>query len=223
MKSLAQYPQKWSASRLHDMPALPLIDMLLLLTSVAAFASTNIDDIFLLMLFFGNKEYRPQQVVMGQYLGFSGLVILSLTGSLAGMVIDSKYIGLLGLVPIYLGAKELLKLLRSKENDIKEAVKPANKFHGPVLSVALITFANGGDNIGIYVPLFAPLSWRERLLVVTVFLLMVAVWCWVGRYLIKHPVSAKTINRFGHIVAPIVLILLGIYILFESGSFNLFK
>ena len=76
-----------------------LAHMILVLTSIVAFVSTNVDDIFLLMLFFGNRKYRRGQVVAGQYLGFSALIGLSLIGSLAGMVIDSKYIGLMGILP----------------------------------------------------------------------------------------------------------------------------
>lgn len=197
--------------------------MLLLLTSIAAFASTNIDDVFLLMLFFGDRKYRPRQVIGGQYLGFIALVAVSLVGSLLGMVIDTRYIGLLGLLPVYLGAKELWKLLRkeaTEETPIE--VAPTNRFHSPLLSVALVIFANGGDNIGIYVPLFAPLSWPERLRVITIFLVMVALWCWIARYLSKHPVAARYTDRYGHIAAPIVLVLLGAYILYESKSYSLF-
>jgi cadmium resistance transport/sequestration family protein len=197
--------------------------ILLLLSSIAAFASTNIDDIFLLMLFFGNRKYRPQQVVAGQYLGFAGLVALSLLGSLLGLVVDIRYIGLLGLVPIYMGMKGLLDLLKGKEGvDTTKEPSSSKRLHVPILSVALVTFANGGDNLGIYVPLFAPLNWGERLWVAAVFFVMVAAWCWLALYLSKHPAAAKVIDRYGHIVAPVVLILLGVYILYESRSFSLF-
>lgn len=197
--------------------------MLLLLTSIAAFASTNIDDIFLLMLFFGDRKYRPRQVVGGQYLGFVSLVAVSLLGSLLGILVDTLYIGLLGLLPVYLGIKELWELSRKgNEEGPSEKLSTTNRFHSPVLSVALVTFANGGDNIGIYVPLFAPLDWAERLWVIMIFLLMVALWCLIARYLSRHPVAARAMDRYGHIVAPIILVLLGAYILYESRAYTLF-
>ena len=198
--------------------------MLLLLTSIAAFVSTNVDDIFILMLFYGNKNYRPAQVVAGQYIGFIALVIVSVVGSFAGTLIDNKYIGLLGLVPIYLGIRDLVKTVRSdEEQEAAEDISSSKHAYGPVLSMALITFANGGDNIGIYIPLFVPLSWAERFWVVTIFLLMLAWWCSIARYLSSHPIAAKAINRYGHIAGPIILILLGVFILVENGSFELIR
>jgi cadmium resistance protein CadD (predicted permease) len=56
---------------------------------------------------------------------------------------------------------------------------------------------------------------------ICIFLVMVALWCLIGKYLTKHPAIAKAINRHEHIITPVVLILLGIYILYESGSFAL--
>ncbi|HEU4323694.1 MAG TPA: hypothetical protein VFS21_11145 [Roseiflexaceae bacterium] len=53
------------------------------LTAVVAFASTNIDDIFVLMLFYGqlSPTFRRRHVVAGQYLGFLALVAISTLGS----------------------------------------------------------------------------------------------------------------------------------------------
>ena len=73
-----------------------------ILTSIIAFASTNIDDLFILTLFFGDKRYKPLDIYLGQYLGIIVLIAISVSGSLIGNFIDSKYIGLLGLFPIYL-------------------------------------------------------------------------------------------------------------------------
>lgn len=196
--------------------------MELIITSIIAFASTNIDDVFILMLFFANKEYKTKQVVFGQYLGILALIAISLAGSFIGLFVDKKYIGLLGLLPIYFGIRGALQLMRRREkHEIEEAtvnVRKSNK----TLSVAAVTFANGGDNIGIYIPLFATLMLHQKAVMISIFLLMVAVWCFAARYLSKHPAIARTIDRYGHIITPAVLLLLGVYILYESGSFQIF-
>lgn len=53
------------------------------------------------------------------------------------------------------------------------------------------------------------------------FAMMIVVWCYIGWYLSHHPQVAEIIYRHGHIVTHTVLILLGVHILYESGSFSL--
>ncbi|MES2649366.1 MAG: cadmium resistance transporter [Bacteroidota bacterium] len=195
--------------------------MEIILTSILAFASTNIDDIFILMLFFADSEYNSKQVVLGQYLGFITLITISVVGSLLGLLVDQKYIGVLGLLPVYIGIYGIARLFKHTEG-IKaiEGKANARKFN-KTLSVAFVTFANGGDNIGIYIPLFATLSMPLKTIMVSIFLVMVGLWCFAARYLSKHPVIARTIDKYGHIITPIVLVLLGIYILYQSGTLGL--
>ena len=54
-----------------------------------SFVATNIDDLFILMLFFSQTDavFRVRHVVVGQYLGFASLVALSVLGSLGGLVV----------------------------------------------------------------------------------------------------------------------------------------
>lgn len=40
-------------------------------------------------------------------------------------------------------------------------------------------------------------------------------------YFTKHPIVASAVDKYGHIVTPFVLILLGIYILYESNAIGL--
>ena len=88
--------------------------------------------------------------------------------------------------------------------------------------VAAVTFANGGDNIGIYVPLFAGAGLARAGVIVAVFFVLVAAWCYAGYRLGSHPTVVEKIDRYGHVVVPFVLVGLGVYILVESGSLSLF-
>jgi cadmium resistance transport/sequestration family protein len=193
--------------------------MELILTSIIAFVSTNIDDIFLLILFFGNKKFTSTQIVSGQLLGISTLVIISLTGSFVGLLVNPAYVGLLGLFPIYLGVRELWEMRKSVENSgDDENINPSKT---GMLAVAGVTIANGGDNIGIYIPLFTTLTWTSKSIMIGIFLAMTLLWCAIARYLTTHPLMATAIEKYGKRVAPIVLILLGIYILYENETFGL--
>jgi len=195
--------------------------MELVLTSIIAFISTNIDDIFILMLFFANKEYNRRQVVFGQFAGISALIAISVVGSLIGLLVEQKYIGLLGLLPVYLGVRSIIKALNRKSESLIDQAGRSQRTQGSWLSVAAVTFANGGDNIGIYIPFFATLTPVQKSITIVIFFVMVAIWCLVAGYLSHHPIVAKNIEKYGHLITPVILILLGIYILYESGTFYL--
>ena len=193
--------------------------MEIIITSVLAFASTDIDDLFILTLFFGNKKFKNNEIIAGQFLGIITLIAISLLGSLLGLLIDTAFIGLLGLLPIYIGAKGLVSLMKNKNEENHQTIINENKNH--ILTIAGVTIANGGDNIGIYIPLFASLNWMDKSIMVIIFLFMTLVWCLTAKYLVKHPYVAKTVDRYGHLLTPFVLILFGLFIMYESGTFGL--
>ncbi|MBW4440788.1 MAG: cadmium resistance transporter [Plectolyngbya sp. WJT66-NPBG17] len=200
------------------------------LTGAIAFAATNIDDLFVLMLFFSqvNASFKKSQIYWGQYLGFAGIVACSLLGFLGGLFIPQAWIGLLGFLPIVLGIRAFLN--REEEDEIQGANLPNNAvikllmrfFHPKILSVAIVTFANGGDNIATYIPLFASLEMQRLLIVLAVFFSLIAVWCAIANWLANHPAIAPGLEQYNQILVPIVLIGLGIYILIENETWRVF-
>jgi cadmium resistance transport/sequestration family protein len=179
--------------------------------AIVAFAATNIDDIFILTLFFAQKKLRRLHVVAGQYLGMAGLITISLAGYFARLIIPHKWIGLLGLAPIGIGIRKLIDWQRGEGGDTKKTTSAASVF-----TVAAITFANGGDNVGIYVPLFANSDAPALLITLITFAALIAVWCVAGYYVGNHPAVKRIIDGYGHVLVPFVLIGLGIYIIIES-------
>ncbi len=196
------------------------------LTAAVSFAATNIDDIFVLMLFFGAKDKasRSWHVVTGQYLGFAALVAISLVGFFARYVAPREWIGFLGLLPVAIGIKKWIEWRKAKSDAGHDAleVKSAPAVAGSlVLTVAGVTFANGADNIGLYTPLFAASDLMQLIVTLAVFFVLVGVWCLTGYYLGAHPLVARTLDRHGHVIVPFVLIGLGLYITYENGTLAL--
>lgn len=206
--------------------------ILTILSALGSFIVTNIDDIFVLMLLFsqassqakasngrtvkGNCIY-PKDIVIGQYLGFALLVLISLLATFGVTLIPDQWVGLLGLIPIYLGVKLFIK----GEDEDEGAILPSlNKFNKFYLSVAFITFANGGDNIGIYVPFFSTLNNNQLVITVVTFFIMVAVWCLIGYRLARFRYVSETLEKYGRWVIPIVFIGLGFYIMAENNIFS---
>ena len=200
---------------------------------VTAFIATNLDDLVILMLFFAqiNAVFRPKHIVVGQYLGFCALILASLPGFFGGLIVPKPWIGLLGLVPISIGLYQLIH--PEDENEVQTV---ANDFQStiklPILSalgllapqsyqVAAVTIANGGDNIGIYVPLFAASSAASLGVILGVFFVLVGVWCYVAYQLARHPIVARVLTRYGAAIVPFVLIGVGIFILIDSETYRL--
>jgi len=193
--------------------------MEILLTSILAFVSTNIDDLFLLTLFFGNRTLKARDIVIGQLLGISTLIAVSLACSVVGLLVDQAYVGLLGLVPVYLGIKGIWAMLKNKPDAGQNEIQSGRSTG--ILNVAGVTIANGGDNIGIYIPLFVTLTWSNKIVMITCFLVMTLLWCLVAKYFTKHPYVANAVDKYGHIATPFVLVALGIYIIYEASTITL--
>lgn len=207
------------------------------ISAIGAFIVTNIDDIFVLMLLFSqakaqvktseglkgkqteNKHISPKDIVIGQYLGFALLVVVSLLGTFGVMLIPEKWVGLLGLIPIYLGIMLFIKGEDDDENAILSSLN-SGKYNSVFLSVAFITFANGGDNIGIYVPFFSTLTMNQLAVTVITFFIMVAIWCFIGYRLAAFKHVSETLENYGRWIIPIVFIGLGIYIMVENETFS---
>jgi cadmium resistance protein CadD (predicted permease) len=190
--------------------------------AIALFVSTNVDDVFMLVGFFSDPGFRARDIVIGQYAGIAALFGVSVAASLVSLVIPRAYIGLLGILPILIGAKKLLELYRRREKTEQTLQSHSNpKPYGRPATVALVTFANGGDNIGIYAPSFAIRSPFQITVIALVFVGMTALWCFTAHSMVNHPKLGTPIRRYGHRVTPIVLIAFGVLILYQAGSFAL--
>lgn len=188
--------------------------------AVALFVVTNVDDIFILLAFFADPKFRPVQVVVGQFAGMAALLALSLVGSLISLVVAPAYVGLLGFAPLGLGLWRLWQLRRTSEEE-PGANTGARTAVARVVAVALVTVANGGDNLGVYIPVFASHPQRDLATFVTVFLTLTGVWCAIAYWLVYHPRLGHPIRRIARPMTPLVLIALGVFILIESKTHSL--
>lgn len=193
-----------------------------LITAITAFAATNLDDLVILMLFFAqvNSRFRPRHIVIGQYLGLSVLVAASLPGFLGGLVIPAAWIGLLGFLPIAIGISQWFNAQPNEAVQIVASEMPSNNLArllpAQTWQVALITIANGGDNIAIYIPLFASSDRATLAVILSGFFLLVGVWCGTAAQLASRAAIVPVLARYGRAIVPFMLIGLGVYILLES-------
>ena len=174
------------------------------LTGLAVFAATNVDGLFLTAALLSASPSRPWPVVFGTYAGIGALYAVSVAAALAAAAIPARYIALLGLVPLGLG----LRLLFSKQGP--DDPSPAAQ---GVLAVAGINIAAGGDNVGVYTPLFATVTGEAIVLYGAVFAVLTGTLCWAAHRLVTHPALGAPVRRWGPRLVPWVLIALGLWIL----------
>jgi cadmium resistance protein CadD (predicted permease) len=191
--------------------------------ATALFAATNIDDIVVLAVFFGRATSRARalQVVIGWYAGYLAvLAAVVAVAALGARLLPENVIPLLGLLPLVLGLRAAWTAWRERSS--RDGGPPSDdvaRWTASGLGVgttAGVSLANGGDNIGVYVPVFAASRPEVQLIYVVVFLVLVAVWCAAGSLVASHAVVARAMTRWGHIVLPVVLIGLGLTILLEG-------
>ncbi len=148
-----------------------------------AFFSTNLDDLLLLMLWFGRSPRLWRQTVLGQYLGFGVLLLVSLPGFFVGQLPIGPWLRVLGVVPIGFGVRMLMEGDSGEDagEDAGEGeARDVWPVQGWVAMVAASTIANGADNISVYAVLFGRLSVSQLLGTICLWLGMVGLWCWLA-------------------------------------------
>ncbi|WP_322411152.1 cadmium resistance transporter [Microbacterium invictum] len=194
------------------------------LQAIGLFLATNIDDIIVLSLFFargaGQRGTTPR-ILVGQYVGFAGILGAAVLVSLgAGAFLPPEVIPYFGLIPLGLGLWAAWRAWRRRHDDDDDE----SKIEGTkvaVWAVAGVTFANGGDNIGVYVPVFLNVGSAAVVAYCVVFLALVAVLVIVAKFIATRRPIAEILEHWEHILFPLVLIGLGIFILISGGAFGL--
>jgi cadmium resistance transport/sequestration family protein len=192
-----------------------------IISAIAVYISTSIDYLFILLIIFSQSQTKKglRQIYLGQYLGTGILVAVSLFAAYVLNFIPQDWIiGLLGLIPIYLGIR--VAMVGEEEAEEEEVVEKLESRGSNRLfwSVALITIASGGDNLGIYIPYFTSLSVSEIVIAIVVFALSIAVLCYISYRLAKISFVSETLEKYERIIVPIVFIGLGIFIMLENGT-----
>nr|WP_125384922.1 CadD family cadmium resistance transporter [uncultured Streptococcus sp.] len=192
-------------------------------TSIILYSGTAVDLLIILMLFFAKRKSRKDiiNIYLGQFLGSVSLILLSLLFAFVLNYIPSKEIlGLLGLIPIFLGLKVLLLGDSDGEAIAKDGLRKDNK--NLIFLVAMITFAScGADNIGVFVPYFITLNLANLIVALLTFLVMIYLLVFSAQKLAQVPSVGETLEKYSRWFIAVVYLGLGIYILIENNSFDI--
>ena len=197
-----------------------------IISAIGVYISTSIDYLIILIILFAQLSQNKQKwhIYAGQYLGTGLLVGVSLFAAyVVNFVPEAWMVGLLGLIPIYLGIR--FAIVGEGEEEEKEEIierLEQSKANQLFWTVTLLTISSGGDNLGIYIPYFASLDWAQTLVALLVFAIGVLIFCELSRVLSSIPLISETIEKYTRIIVPLVFIPLGLYIMYESGTIETF-
>ena len=192
-------------------------------TSIILYSGTAVDLLIILMLFFAKRKSRKDiiNIYLGQFLGSVSLILLSLLFAFVLNYIPSKEIlGLLGLIPIFLGLKVLFLGDSDGEAIAKDGLRKDDK--NLIFLVAMITFAScGADNIGVFVPYFITLNLANLIVALLTFLVMIYLLVFSAQKLAQVPSVGETLEKYSRWFIAVVYLGLGMYILIENNSFDM--
>ena len=192
-------------------------------TSIILYSGTAVDLLIILMLFFAKRKSRKDiiNIYLGQFLGSVSLILLSLLFAFVLNYIPSKEIlGLLGLIPIFLGLKVLLLGDSDGEAIAKDGLQKDNK--NLIFLVAMITFAScGADNIGVFVPYFITLNLANLIVTLLTFLVMIYLLVFSAQKLAQVSSVGEILEKYSRWFIAVVYLGLGIYILIKNNSFDM--
>jgi cadmium resistance protein CadD (predicted permease) len=191
--------------------------------AVGLFISTDLDDVLVLLGFFADPRFSIRHIVAGQFLGIAILYGVSVAGSCVSLIMPAAFIGLLGLVPIAMGLKSASELLRPDDPREPSADGGSAAERTTIAAVVAVTVANGGDNISVYIPLFALRSGPDIALMGAAFAVMTAFWLCLAYWLTRHRTIGAPVRRYTRVLMPFVFVTLGIFILHQAGTLGLLR
>lgn len=193
-------------------------------TACTSFLITNIDDLFVLVTFFAeastSQTLTSLKITLGQYVGFTVIIVISMIGFGVSLALPSEPIGFLGLLPLVLGIWKLLGLLFAK-NDTNDGEAETSKIAGmkSVLKVSGITIMNGGDNIGTYIPLFSQTKGAEIAIYVVIYYILLGALCFVASLVMKQKRILRLAETYMQWLIPFLYVGLGVYIVAKSSCY----
>ncbi|WP_323710641.1 CadD family cadmium resistance transporter [Mammaliicoccus lentus] len=194
-----------------------------IITATVLYVATAVDLLVILLIYFAKantkKEYKD--IYIGQYLGSLILIIVSLFLAFVLNYVPEKWIlGLLGLIPIYLGIKVAIYDDCEGEKRAKKELnnKGLSKLVG---TVVLVTIAScGADNIGLFVPYFVTLNSIELLTTLLVFVTLIFILVFTAQNLANIPGIGEVVEKFSRWIMAVIYIALGVFIVIENKTIS---
>lgn len=191
-----------------------------IISSIFSFISTNLDDLLVVMFLFSQAQGKRAKngIFIGRVFGIILLLGLSLLGAYGIRFLSNDHVKYLGFFPILLGMKYLYDARNHEEksNEMSKTKQMKNQSGiSSIFHTIVLCFANGADNIGVYIPLFANFDLEQSVVSFILFILMAFIWCLLAERFANIRQMKVLINKYQHILIPAIYIILGVMILLK--------
>lgn len=183
-----------------------------------AFIGTNLDNLLLLAAMYARYAQQPGTVTAGYFFGMLLICLIALVLGETGEYIPLDWLGLLGVVPITLGVIALWKLIRKTGPETAGSIAAGESRSTIFSTLATTQLSNGADTIITFTVLFAESGDPADYLLVPTFLAMIGVFSGLAYYSVKRAKLGRVLKRYGQYVTPLILILVGFYILANTAT-----
>jgi cadmium resistance protein CadD (predicted permease) len=186
--------------------------------AIGAYVATNIDNLILLTVLLARYRTQTLSVVAGY---FTCMLILGIVGfgvSEIANVVPIRYLGFLGIVPIYIGVVEFVRNYRAKKN-AAAATETSYDDNPKAFATTLISqLGNGADTILVFGILFVDSTPAADILIIFTLAAMAFSFVFVAMVAVRHPAMSSVISQYAHRVLPFVLIIVGVYVLANTAT-----
>jgi len=183
----------------------------LLAVTVVSFIGTTLDNLLMLTLLRASGT-AARDIAVGFLLGSTVVLLLCAAGTGLASVLPVRYLGYLGIVPVGLGVAGLAAALRGGQATDGTAAGAG------ITSIASLQIASSFDTLVAFLPLFAdtlrPLGW----VIATGFTVMSVLWLLIAFALARVPAVTDSIRPIERYARPLVLVLVGIYVLMNTSA-----
>ena len=186
--------------------------------AAGAYVATNMDNFILLAALLARYRRQSINVVAGYFTCMLILVIVGFGISEIANYVPIRYLGLLGVVPIYIGVVELVRIYRGKEETAVATEPSLDSNRRTFLTTLTSQLGNGTDTILIFGILFADSTPAADTLIIFTLAAMAITFVLVAMYAVRHPTVGSVISRYAHHILPFILIIVGVYVLANTAT-----
>jgi len=182
---------------------------------LAAFASTNTDNLLLIAVLLGRKAQRPSAVLIGYVIAVATIAAAGLAAARLADAVPSGALGYLGGIPLAMGLVRLCRNLRGGASADDGGARPTGV---GAFAVAAVMLSNGSDTLAVLLPLFAETPEPLTYVLAATVVVAACIWFALARWIAGHAWVAARIERVERWFVPLLLIGLGLYILMDTGT-----
>jgi cadmium resistance protein CadD (predicted permease) len=188
--------------------------MTVLILIASSFIATNVDNIVLLVGWVTSRQISFFRMALGYTAAVTAVFLVSLFFEQLSSVIPVRYIGYLGLVPVLLG----LRMLLGRRKQSETATTGGEPSQLSIAAVATTLFSSSLDTILVFSSLLADSRYAADAMIILGYGLTAFIWLLFAGFLSRHAVRLRALSVAAQWLTPVVMIIVGSYILLNTAT-----